>query len=146
MFDKILKKLFSRREDAHESKLRFKSVEDTLQRIKNKQYPEIPKSCKEIEEVLKKPETFENFGHTLTKKNQLYIGSEVNDKFSFHVFASISVIEFIKENISVDQRFYLIDGTFKIVPRKLSQLLIISIEFKNDVSKKPKFKLFRLFF
>lgn len=124
---------FFRRDEPHKSKLRFKSIEATLNRLKNKEYPELPKACKEIAEVLEKPEVIEQFDKTLTKKNRLYVDSEVNDTYSFHIFMSHSTIEFIKEHINVGERFYLMDGTFKVVPRKLSQLLIISIEYKNEV-------------
>lgn len=120
-----------RREDAHESKLNFKSCEPTLCRLKNRKYPKIPKKHKQIKELLDNRENLEKYGMTLNKKHRFYIGSVVNDKFSFFVFASMAIIEFIKEHLK--ERFYLADGTFRIAPRMFSQLLIISIEFQNDV-------------
>lgn len=131
--------MFFRREDAHESKLNFKSCEATLHRLKNEKYPEIPKSHQQIKELLEKPENLEKYGMTLTKKKPFYIGSVVNEKFSFFVFASLLTIEFIKEHIKVGQRFYLMDGTFQTAPRNFYQTLIISIEYKNDVCSKNMF-------
>lgn len=76
------------------------------------------------------------FGGTLDKRHKLYFGSVVKALFAFHVFVSFSVIDMIREHVSKEQfqkRRYLIDGTFKIVPRKFNQLLVIAIEYKNDV-------------
>lgn len=87
-----------------------------------------------MKELLENPENMEKYGMTLTKKNPFYISSIVNKKLAFFVFASLSTIEFIKKHIEVGKRFYLTDGTFQIAPRKFCQVLIISIEYKNDVS------------
>lgn len=88
---------------------------------------------------LKKPDIQEKFGKTLDGKRQFYIDSVVRPTFSFHLFASLAVISFIKQFIKSGERFYSMDGTFQVVPRGLSQLLIISIQYKNKVGEERLF-------
>lgn len=75
----------------------------------------------------------QKFGKSMNNKHVFYSGSVIKKLFAFHVFASMAIINFIKEKILVKDRKYLIDGTFKIVPRQFAQLLTISIEYKNNV-------------
>lgn len=76
----------------------------------------------------------EEYGFSMNKQHRFYMGSVVKKMFAFHVFASLAVISMIKNRIAPGERSYLIDGTFKIVPRQFAQLLIICIQYKNDVS------------
>lgn len=117
-----------------ESKLRLESVERQLYRIRDKEYPPRPKTDEEIRTSLNDPQIFEEYGKALNKQNRFYVGSEVNENHAFHVFASFDTVNLIEKHIAEDQRNYLMDGTFKIAPSKFQQLLIISIEYKNDVS------------
>lgn len=82
-----------------------------------------------------------NFGSNLDKTYHLYVDTVIKRDFSFVIFVSAKVIRLINKFIPPDERYYLMDGTFKIVPRKFYQLLIISIEYKNDVSIKKNILL-----
>lgn len=108
-----------------------------LYRLRDKQYPTRPRTDEDIRDHLKKPEVFEEYGKTLDKLHPLYVDSIIeNGKYAFHVFASFATIEMIQKHIPPAERKYLMDGTFKIVPKQFSkkgQLLILSIEYKNDV-------------
>lgn len=71
------------------------------------------------------PDIMNEYGLSMNKQERFYAGSVVRALFAFHIFASFSTINFIKKY------------NFKIVPtpsKLFSQLLIISIEYKNDVS------------
>lgn len=117
-----------------ESKLDFKKLEPQLNRLKNKQYPIKPTTSETMAVELEKPDIREKYGRTLDKQREFYIKSEVRPTFSFHLFASLAVLSFIKDHVNKPtERFYSIDGTFNVVPKGLSQLLIISIQFKNKV-------------
>lgn len=114
--------------------------------IKNQKYPKLPKIRdddgpetinKKYQDLLDDKDIRDQFGTTLDRRHKLYFGSVVGRLFSFHVFVSFAAIDFIKKHISKEhqqKRRYLMDGTFKVVPRTLNQLFIIAIEYQNDVS------------
>lgn len=142
--------LFTRRKPG-ETKLVFDKVKSQLNVIRSKPFPKQPKIEKndgrleihqKYQKLLDRRDIREEFGTTLDKRHKLYFGSVVKKLFAFHVFVSFAAIDFIKNHITKEQhqkRRYLIDGTFKIVPRKFNQLLIIAIEIQNDVRNNQLF-------
>lgn len=114
--------------------MKFKSVEATINRSKAKQHPALPKTLQEVKDLFDMESTIESFGKTLTNRNQFYFETKVADNFAHQIYASMATIEFIENNIGEGSRNYLMDGTFKIVPKPFKQALIISIEYKNNVS------------
>lgn len=125
-----------------ESKLKLKNIERQLYRIRDKEYPEQPKSHAKVQAMFSDPEIMEEYGQTMNKRERFYVGSVINSLFAFHIWASFATINFIKSHITPDKRNYLLDGTFKIIPstsKMFSQFYIISIEYKNDVSIKLYF-------
>lgn len=120
-----------------ESKLKLKHVERHLYRLRDPEYPERPATHEKVREKFNEPEIVERFGRTMNMFEKFYAGSIVETLFAFHVWASFATINIIKSHITPDKRNYLLDGTFKVIPstsKLFSQLLIISIEYKNDVS------------
>lgn len=117
-----------------ESQLRFKRIKRNLYRLRDKRYPKRPSTDEEIQKAFENDDISAEFGQTLDKRRPLYAGSVVEkNNYAFYVFASFGIIEMVKKHIPPDQRKFLMDGTFKIVPRRFRQLLIIAIEYKNDV-------------
>lgn len=72
------------------------------------------------------------YGYNLEHDSKFFIDSVVTENFGFTLFASQYTIDFIKQNIKY--RKYLMDATFDSLPEKYYQLLIIAIEYRNDVS------------
>lgn len=106
----------------------------TLQRHKNQQHPTNPRSVDGIREKFEDRNIMEKYGYNLENDSKFYIGTVVEDDYAFTVFASIYVIEFIQKEIPHNARNYLMDGTFDSLPTEFYQLLIISVEYRNDVS------------
>lgn len=119
-----------------ESELEFESISRHLYRIRDKKkYPKRPSTDEELKAAFANKDTFEEYGLTLDGKRSFYAGSKVKEgRYAFHVFASLGIIDLVKKHIPPNKRKYLVDGTFKIVPRRFRQLLIIAIEYNNDVS------------
>lgn len=106
----------------------------TLNRIKNKKHPPIPRSLKKIRDVLNSKAILSKYGNTLDKKRKFYAGTVVAEAYTFTVFVSFKTVDMIERYIKPVKRRYLMDGTFKIRPKLFYQLLIITIEYKNDVN------------
>lgn len=117
----------------HESNLDYDKMKRQLLRIKNSNYPKIPNSIEQIRHAIESKDVWENFGFNSDKSHQLYFGTVVRVRFSFIVFASMKVIQMIDSHIPVGRRKYLLDGTFQIVPRIFYQLIVINIEYHNQV-------------
>lgn len=118
-----------------ESKLEFNSIKRQLYRTRDKQYPKRPATDEEMEKAFATEAIFEEYGRTLDKRRPFYAGSVIKKNcYAFHVFASFGIIDLIKKHIPPSKRKYLVNGTFKIVPRRFRQLLIIAVEYENNVS------------
>lgn len=110
-------------------------MKKTLSRRKNQEYPKIPTSIENIGIQFKNPKIMEKYGYNLENDAKFYVDTILELDYAFTVFASTFVIDFIKENIQPNSRNYLMDATFDSLPNGFYQLLIISIEYRNDVSK-----------
>lgn len=105
----------------------------TLQRHKNKKYPKIPKAIQDIQNQFQDPAILNEYGINLEGDSTFYIDTIIEANYAFTVFGSQFTIDFIKENIPPESRNFLLDGTFDKLPGEFYQLLIVAIEYKNDV-------------
>lgn len=105
-----------------------------MNRVKNSQYPKNPKTCEELKAIFTEPDILNKYGYNLDITEALYIDDVDNDEYGFCLFASQSTINIVRLHIETKKRKYLIDGTFSCALKLFYQLLIISIEFNNDVS------------
>lgn len=108
-------------------------MERKLNRLKYKKYPPIPRTLEKTRKVLSTNGNLFKYGNTLDKRHKFYIDTVIEKMHTFMVFASFEAIDMIKNYIEPEQRRYLIDGTFKVAPNLFYQLLVIVIEYKNDV-------------
>lgn len=105
-----------------------------LNRIKNGPKPKIPEDHNELRQLFTNPEIIEKFGFSLDQTSKFYVETIVKDRYSFCIFQSTQIINFVQKYIEPKDRNYLIDGTFSCVPRGFYQLLVICVEYQNDVS------------
>lgn len=94
----------------------------------------MPKKAVDIIKTFNNKKVFNKLAFNLRGTKRFYIDTVVRGKDFFTVFASHQIIGLIKKFIPRENRGYLLDGTFKIVPlNKYYQLLILHLEYKNDV-------------
>lgn len=117
------------------TQLQFNRVKRTLERHKSNEYPNIPRTILDILNEFKKPPILEKYGLSFDSDSKFYIDTVVTPNHAFSVFASQFVIDFIKKSISPETRCYVTDGTFDSLPEQFYQLLTITIEYKNNVSR-----------
>lgn len=117
------------------SGLVYKKMSRNLDRLKNDTFPKQPFTAQEIIRDFQHKEIMIRFGYNLSGNDRFYINTvHIPDEYSFSIFASIQSIKLMGEVIATNKRNFLLDGTFKVVPRsEFYQLLIISIEYKSDV-------------
>lgn len=109
-------------------------MKQTIARKKKREYPKIPRSIQEFQKEFSKPEILNKYGYNLDGDAKFYLGSSITEEYEFVVFYSDFVANFIKENIPVGSRYYLMDGTFGSLSEGIYQLLTISIAYQNNVS------------
>lgn len=114
--------------------MKVENVERNMNRWKNEQHPKVPATIEDLADAFKKPDIIEKYGNSYEGDGKFYIQTVLSPKSNFTVFASPFVMKFIEENIK--DRRYLMDGTFDSLPKGFYQMLIISIEYKEDVSLK----------
>lgn len=102
-----------------------------MRRIKQQALPAPPTRIEEIHERFQNQHVNDLYGRTKNKlnpeKNQFYRTTYISDDFSYSLFASQRIIDLIQE-YPVDKRRFMMDATFKIVPKMYSQVLVIYFE------------------
>lgn len=91
-------------------------MERNARRYKNKKYLKLPKSATNIIRAFADKEIVAKFAFNLRKTKWFYIDTVVNGPNFFTVFATHQIIDSIKKHIAPENRKYMLDGTFKIVP------------------------------
>lgn len=111
-------------------------MERNLRRLKNKVYPKRPQTAAEIISMFEDDSITDEYAFNLSRTERFYIETvDKPNEYSFSVFASLEAIDIVKNKIPAKDRKYLTDATFKICPYGCwYQLLIIYIEYQNDVS------------
>lgn len=126
---------FSKRRKLGESSLSYNRMARNIRRYTNTKYPAMPKDTTEIKLAYRQKATMREFGLNLRNTSQFYVDTAEVDGNEFTLFASYDMIDMVEEHIPPELRRYMIDGTFDVVPiRYFHQLLVIAIEYKNDVS------------
>lgn len=117
--------------------IQYSTIKRTLTDLRKKKYDKSPNSCAEIKKAFENPVVLKDLGTSLYRGhdklfNYVYDGKD----FSYCVFISPKSIELIMRNLEAIERFYSMDGTFRITPmcNVFKQVLIIHAQFGIKVS------------
>lgn len=99
----------------------------------------IPNTLENVEDIklaFQNEKIMEVFGMSMEDEpKQFYRVAVEESSYSYCIFSSQSMIDLIKNHIAIERRRFLMDATFKIVPKSsFYQLLIIYVEYVEKVS------------
>lgn len=110
-------------------------MKKTLERCKNTTHPTTDHTLNDICEKFKQIKIMEKYGYDSEGREKFYVGTEITTNYGFTVFKSQYVVNFIKAKIIPTSRRYMMDGTFDSLPKGFYQLIIIAVEYHNEVSE-----------
>lgn len=115
----------------------FEKYERTLRDLRKTRFGKSPNTPHEIEKEFKKPDVLNSLGRSLYHESGLiYNGIQIEHNFSNCIFSSPHCISLVKKNLNTNERFFLMDATFRITPRGVyEQVLILHIKFGLKVSR-----------
>lgn len=113
----------------------FESVERTLRDLRKSKYGRSPVTPEEIAIEFQKDNVLRDLGTSLQRdKGPLYNATQIGDNYSNCIFSSAKSISLVKDHLEVRERFFMMDGTFRITPRGVfQQVLVIYIHFGSKV-------------
>lgn len=116
----------------------FENIERTLRDLRKSKYGKSPSTPEEIAREFEKPHIIENLGTSLhSEKGQIYNTIQIEESFCNCIFSSPKSISLLKQNLEPQERFFMMDGTFRITPRGLfQQVLIIYVQYGIKVNSK----------
>lgn len=111
----------------------FPEVKGTLENFRKQKYGKAPINCEEIKREFEKPEIFEYLGRSRHRERGIFFNTvQFGDGFENCIFSSEKCIALIKENVTIEDRFFIMDATFRITARGIfMQSLIIHAQFGN---------------
>lgn len=95
----------------------FDEFRKTLSNIRKSKYGKSPKNGLEVMTEFEKPHVREQYGFSLlTDHGRFLYDVIVTDTFENCIFASSKSIELILQHTIETERFFILDGTFRITP------------------------------
>lgn len=113
------------------------TITKSLKNLRKARYKSSPNSIEEIRNAFNDPVILKDLGTSLHKeKGLIYNHTHEERDFAYTVFSSPKSIQLILNNLEPEERFYLVDGTFRITPMSgvFKQVLIIHAQFGIKVS------------
>lgn len=109
----------------------FDEVKRTIENCRQQKYGKPPQNCEEIQREFAKKEIYESLGLSLHQDRGVFFNTvQFGDGFENCIFSSSKSISLIKEHINEENRFFLMDATFRVTPRSnFTQFLVIHIQF-----------------
>lgn len=109
----------------------FEKYERTLRDLRKTRFGKSPNTPQEIQEEFLKPEIMNCLGKSLYgESGPIYNGTQINSGYANCIFSSPHSISLVKNNLEPNERFFVMDATFRITPRgTFQQVLIIYVKY-----------------
>lgn len=106
-------------------------MEKTLRDLRQNKYGKSPNTVEEIKNAFETESIKDGLGRSLYgQKRTLFKQIQIEKNFSNCIFASEASIALIEQNLDPSERFFIMDGTFRITPQGVfSQVLVLYIRF-----------------
>lgn len=127
----------------------FNKISKTLSNWKKEKYDTSPQNCDEIKKAFENPATLKDLGTSLHHEHGLILNHVHQQKeFSYCVLSSPKSIQIMNDESEEEERFYLIDGTFRITPMcsTFKQVLIIHGQFGLKVRSQCFIRMLHTYF
>lgn len=109
----------------------FEKYERTLRDLRKTKFGPSPNTPEEIMKEFQRPEIINVLGKSLyLDSGPIFNGIQIEAGYSNCIFSSPHSISLMKNNLETNQRFFLMDATFRITPRgTFQQVLIIHVKY-----------------
>lgn len=114
----------------------FAEVKRTIENYSKTKYGKSPKSAEEILQEFQRPQVLADLGTSRQREHGRFFNEiHISEKFTNCFFSSSKIISLILNNVKEEDRFFLMDGTFRITPNGIfQQVLIIHSQFGTKVT------------
>lgn len=114
----------------------YDEFKKTLSNIRKAKYGKSPTNGEEILLEFENEFIQKEYGFSLLQEHGDFLNDVViTDDFEYCIFSSAKSIALVLENIPVSQRFFILDGTFRITAKGVwEQTLILHINYGLKVS------------
>lgn len=113
----------------------FESMEKTLRELRSNRFGKSPNTAEEIKKAFESVNVMNGLGRSLYgKKHALFNHIQIRKNFSNCIFSSESSIALVKKYLEPEERFFVMDGTFRITPHGIyKQVLVLYVRFELKV-------------
>lgn len=113
----------------------YENIEKTLRDIRRTKVRKSPTTAEEVELAFQNQNVMDSLGTSLYGQRGLLFNTiQIHENFSNCIFSSPSSIALVKRNFDIQERFFVMDGTFAITPRGIfNQVLVVNVRFELKV-------------
>lgn len=109
----------------------FPQVKKTISNLRKNRFGKAPDNGTEVLEAFQKEQVMRDYGFSLlNERGRFFNDVIITNEFENVIFSSAKSIALILEHVPESQRFFILDGTFRVTPQGVwQQTLILHASF-----------------